>query len=85
MKRCNFFRAIPASPRLQASIERLKLVGTKVQQLELRKRAAVEREDYDVAKALKASPDRTRYTAHIVAVCTATITLLDKAVALLYD
>ena len=36
------------------------MVGQKIAQLELRKRAAVEREDYDTAKQLKADMDKLR-------------------------
>lgn len=39
--------------RLKGSIDRLKVVGQRIAQLEARKRAAVEKEDYDTAKAIK--------------------------------
>jgi hypothetical protein len=39
---------------------RLKVIGQKIAQLELRKRAAVEAEDYDLAKALKVDVDKLR-------------------------
>lgn len=45
---------------LKASIERLKVVGQKIAQLEARKRAAVEKEDYDTAKLIKADIDKLR-------------------------
>jgi hypothetical protein len=39
--------------RLKAGVDRLKLVGMKVAQLEAQKQAAVDAEDYDTAKMLK--------------------------------
>eukprot|EP00798_Chlamydomonas_sp_ICE-L_P028474 gene28474-31624_t len=59
------FRHLPLPPeakRLKASIERLRVVGQKIAQLEARKRAAVEREDYDEAKLIKADMDKLRAT-----------------------
>ncbi len=44
-------RLTPGHVTTQANIERLKVVGQKVSQLEARKRAALEAEDYDTAKA----------------------------------
>jgi centrosomal protein CEP104 len=38
----------------------LQMVGGKIAQLEARKRLAVEREDYDLAKALKADIEKLR-------------------------
>lgn len=38
----------------------LQVVGGKIAQLEARKRLAVEREDYDLAKALKADIEKLR-------------------------
>lgn len=48
---------------LQASIERLKVVGQKIAQLEARKRAAVEKEDYDTAKVIKVGRGVPRWEA----------------------
>lgn len=42
------------------AMERLRAVGSKIAQLEARKRVAVEREDYDMAKALKVDIDKLR-------------------------
>lgn len=38
----------------------MQMVGGKIAQLEARKRLAVEREDYDLAKALKADIEKLR-------------------------
>lgn len=44
------------------------MVGGKIAQLEARKRLAVEREDYDLAKALKADIEKLRVAGESAAV-----------------
>jgi centrosomal protein CEP104 len=46
-------------------------VGGKIAQLEARKRAAVEREDYDMAKALKADIEKLRVAGEAAAMADA--------------